>query len=409
MDQTLHRGAGHFLEEATLTSVLFFDASHTSHTRAQTGIQRVTRSLFAELTKTQAVKAVCHDPYLDAWRPLDAGELDHLVPGQISGGSRGARWTLPKRLAGHARRLVGARPELPAADALVCPELFSAKTGARLPEIFARVRGPRVAIFHDAIGLKLPELSPPATVARLPAYLQELLLFDGVAAVSEDSATSLRDYWQWLGITAAPPVKAVPHGVAPLPKEAEDFPAPKTPRILCVGTIEGRKNHLALLDACEALWLEGLSFELQLLGLARVDTAGPALAKIVELRRNGRPLIFDGAAADAKLQAAYRQCSFTVYPSMIEGFGLPVIESLQHGRPCVCSGRGALAESARGGGCVVLDQVDATSLAGAIRRLLRSPGELAALAAEARARRFKSWTDCARELTGWMQSLPRRT
>ena len=385
-------------------TVLLFDATHTSHTRAQTGIQRVTRSLFAELAKTQPVTGVCHDPYLSAWRPLDAGELDHLLPGQTTAGSRSAKWTLPKRLAGHARRIMGAKPTLPAAEALLCPELFSAKTGAHLPELFALVSGPSVAIFHDAIGLKLPELTPPGTVARLPAYLRELLLFDGVAAVSEDSAASLRDYWQWLGVTAVPPVQAIPHGIGPQPEATDEIPSETNPpRVLCVGTVEGRKNHLALLEACEALWQEGLSFELQMVGLARADTAGRALAKLA-----GRPLLYRGAAADAELHAAYRRCAFTVYPSQLEGFGLPVIESLQHGRPCICSARGAVAESARGGGCVALDSVDAASLVSAIRRLLQNSGELTALAAAARARRFKSWTDCARELTAWMQTLPRR-
>ncbi len=389
--------------------MLLFDATHTSHTRAQTGIQRVTRSLFAELTKLQPVTGVCHDPYLRAWRPLDAGELDHLRPGQATGGSRSAQWTLPKRLAGRARRMMGVKPALPDSNALVCPELFSAKTGAHLPEILATVRGPRVAVFHDAIGLKLPELTPSGTVARLPAYLRELLLFDGVAAVSEDSAASLRDYWQWLGVTAAPPVHAIPHGIDPQGHFPDDTAAgSKTPRILCVGTVEGRKNHLALLEACEGLWQEGAAFELQMLGLARADTAGRALAKIAALQRAGRPLLYRGAAADAELHAAYRRCAFTVYPSMLEGFGLPVIESLQHGRPCICSARGALAESARDGGCLALDSVDATSLASAIRRLLQNPGELAGLATAARARRFKSWADCARELTAWMSTLPPR-
>jgi glycosyltransferase involved in cell wall biosynthesis len=303
---------------------------------------------------------------------------------------------------------MGAKSALSMADALVCPELFSAKTGAHLPEIFAVVRGPRVAIFHDAIGLKLPELTPPGTVARLPAYLRELLLFDGVAAVSEDSAASLRDYWQWLGVTTVPPVQAIPHGIDPQRHIMDDTAEPQTPRVLCVGTIEGRKNHLALLEACEALWQEGMTFELQMLGLARADTAGRALAKIAALQRAGHPLLYRGAVADAELHAAYRQCAFTVYPSLLEGFGLPVIESLQHGRPCICSARGALAESARGGGCVALDSVDAACLASALRRLLQNPGELAALATAARTRRFKSWTDCARELTAWMQTLPRR-
>lgn len=390
--------------------MLLLDATHTSHTRAQTGIQRVTRALFAELGKISPTTGVCHDPYQRVWRELDAGELDHLRPGQTATGSRGAKWPLHRRLAGHVRRLTGAKAALPAADALFCPELFSAKASAHLPELFAAVRGPRAALFHDAIGLQLPELTPPGTVARLPAYLRELLLFDGVAAVSEDSAASLRDYWQWLGVSDAPPVQAIPNGIDPLPAAmAAGAPPAGRPRLLCVGTIEGRKNHLALLEACETLWTEGLAFDLQLLGLPRPDTAGRALKKIDSLKSAGRPLHYSGAAADAALHAAYQACAFTVYPSVTEGFGLPVLESLQHGRPCICSARGALGESARGGGCVALETVDAASLAAAIRRLLQHPAELAALALAARTRPFRSWTDQARDLSVWMKTLSRRT
>lgn len=387
--------------------MLLFDATHTSHTGAQTGIQRVTRSLFAGLARITPVTAVCHDPYLGAWRPLDAGELAHLQPGRAASGSRGAKWPLHKRLAGHARRLAGAKSALPAADGLVCPELFSARAGVHLAEILGAVRGPRVAVFHDAIGLKLPELTPPGTVARLPGYLRELLRFDGIAAVSEDSAASLRDYWQWLGVADAPPVQAIPNGVDPVPPPVETAPG-TVPRVLCVGTIEGRKNHLALLEACETLWTEGLKFELQLVGLARPDTAGRTLEKISLLQQAGRPLLYRGPAADAELHAAYRRCTFTVYPSFTEGFGLPVLESLQHGKPCVCSAHGALGESARGGGCVALESVDPASLTTALRRILGNPAEIAALGAAARARTFRSWADCARDLTGWMGTLKRR-
>jgi len=389
--------------------MFLLDATHTSHTRAQTGIQRVTRSLFAGLAGFSPTTGVCYDPYLRAWRPLDSGECDHLRPGQAATGSRGAKWTLHRRLVGHVRRLAGARHTLPAADGFVCPELFSHKTGAHLAEIFGAVRGPRVAIFHDAIGLKLPELTPPGTVARLPGYLRELLQFDGIAANSEDSAASLRDYWAWLGVGATPVVQAIPLGMDPVPADQPPAAAHQPPRILCVGTIEGRKNHLALLQACETLWQEGLRFELELLGLPRADTAGPALARIAALKSAGRPLFFDGPADDAGLHGAYRRCAFTVYPSLIEGFGLPVLESLQHGKPCVCSGSGALGESARGGGCIALPSVDAGSLTGAIRRLLQNPAELAALAAQARTRRFRLWPDYTRELTDWMSALPRRS
>ena len=190
--------------------MLLFDATHTSHTAAQTGIQRVCRSLFTELAQGQALTGLCFDPYLGSWRQLDASELGHLRPGQTAGRSRGAKWPWPRRLTSHAQRLMGTKPALPDADGLICPELFSARVGAHLPEIFARVRGPRVAIFYDAIGLQYPELTPPSTVARLPAYLRELLLFDGVAAISETSAASLRDYWHWLGVQDVPAVTAIP-------------------------------------------------------------------------------------------------------------------------------------------------------------------------------------------------------
>lgn len=387
--------------------MMLFDATHTSHTRAHTGIQRVCRSLFGALAGREEVTAICYDPYLRAWRPLTAGERQQLRPGQPASRSRGAKWPLHQKLAGHARRLIGSRPALPAGRGFICPELFSPAVAAHLSQLLGAVSGPRVAVFHDAIGLKLPELTPPGTVRRLPAYLRELLLFDGIAANSEDSAACLRDYWAWLGVTGAPPVQAIPLGLDDCEAWSGEIPAGPA-RVLCVGTIEGRKNHLALLDACEALWAQGAQFELQLLGLARPDTAGPALARIAALKAAGRPLLYDGPADDATLQAAYRRCAFTVYPSLIEGFGLPVLESLQHGKPCICSAHGALGESARGGGCLALAAVNAATLADAIQRLLKNPAEVAALSGEARARKFKSWPNYAAELAAWMATLPRR-
>jgi glycosyltransferase involved in cell wall biosynthesis len=393
-----------------MSAALLFDASHTSHTSAQTGIQRVVRMFYTRLAATQEVTPVCYDPHLAGWRPLGAGE--RAVLADLSGGagrSRGAKWTLRQTVAGTARRWLGRRPALPPAAGLICPELFTARVGARLPELMAGVTGPRVAIFYDAIALKHPELTPAATVARFPAYLRELLMFDGVAAISEDSAQCLRDYWRWFGAAEAPPVQAVPLAI----DEANTgYPADATPagrpRLLCVCTIEGRKNHLALLDACETLWRDGLDFELQLIGMARPDTAAAALERIRGLQEAGRPLLFSGAVPESELHAAYRRCAFTVYPSIIEGFGMPVLESLQHGKPCVCSGRGALGESARGGGCVPLETVTPASLATALRRLLQDPAELAGLAAAARSRRLRTWPEYTAEFLAWMRSLHRR-
>jgi glycosyltransferase involved in cell wall biosynthesis len=302
------------------------------------------------------------------------------------------------------------------------PEIFSPVVNAALPALFAAVRGPRVALFNDAIALKLPELSPAGTVARFPAYLRELLAFDGVAAISEDSRATLLDYWRWLGAAQTPPVAAIPLGIN-LPESRGSLPGADSgtsasscaveagaagPIVLSVGTLEGRKNHLALLEACESLWAAGRRFELRLIGLTQAQTGRAAAERIAALRAAGRPLRYEGASDETALEAAYAACAFTVYPSLAEGFGLPVAESLGRGKPCVCLGSGALGEIARGGGCVPLAAVTPAELAGAIGRLLDSPAELADLGAAARRRRFRSWAEYAAALTAWMREVPRR-
>jgi glycosyltransferase involved in cell wall biosynthesis len=384
---------------------LLLDLTHTSHTRARTGIQRVVRALHRELG--DAATPVTHDPYLGEWRGLESWELDNLSAPE-AGPTRGAHWPWSARWRGRWRRF-NTRPgeaELRGDfQGFLTAEVFSPAVAARLPEFF-----PRVAVFHDAIALRFPELSPSGTVARFPAYLQELLRFDGIAAVSDESRDSLLAYWRWLGVTDVPPVKTISLGVD-LPPLAE---TPATvegalPVVLSVGTLEGRKNHLALFEACEHLWARGEKFQLRVIGSAHRQTGRAALAKLQALQLAGRPLRYDGPLGDAAVDAAYAACAFTVYPSVAEGFGLPVIESLARGRPCVCSSQGALGELSRGGGCVALASVDAASLAAAIGRLLASPAELAALSEVSRTRTFKTWQSYATELKSWMRELPRRS
>jgi glycosyltransferase involved in cell wall biosynthesis len=390
----------------------FLDLSHTSHTRARTGIQRVARSLHAALGDRSL--AITHDPYFGAWRLIETWERANLA---ASGAAvkRGAQWPLAARVRGKLRRWSGAAPGSSARLAalktagLIVPEVFSPAVAAALPPLLAATRGPRIALFHDAIALKFPELTPTKTVARFPAYLRELLAFDGIAAVSEDSRDSLIDYWRWLGVRPTPPVQAIPLGVATECHALRDTPATgPLPVVLCVGSIEARKNHRALLHACEQLWTRGVKFELRLIGLAQPDTGRATHARVRELQAAGRALRYDGPLGDAEVEAAYAACTFTVYPSIIEGFGLPVLESLAHGKPCVCSARGALGESARGGGCIALESVDAASLALAIERLIAAPAEFAALASAARAREIQTWSGYARDLTQWMGTLARR-
>ena len=396
--------------------MLLLDLTHTSHTQARTGVQRVCRELYAALARQQAVLALTHDPHARHWRPLEPWEEANLSPvGTTAAAARGASWPRVARWRGTFRRWRGApAPALPPAPGgLVVPEIFSPAVATALPALFARVTGPRVALFHDAIALQLPHLTPPKSVARFPAYLAELARFDGIATVSADSRNVLLRHWQENAVAHPPPVVALPLGLAPLTPAAvaapPPDPAPATPPVvLCVGSIEGRKNHLALLTAAETLWTEGLRFSLRLIGLAHPLTGRAALDRVRALQAAGRPLCYDGPVDDATLTAAYASCAFTVYPSLLEGFGLPILESLQHAKPCLCSDRGALGESAAGGGCLTVTTPDAPALTAGLRRLLTETDLRVTLTAAARARRFRTWEDYATDLQAWMALLPRR-
>jgi glycosyltransferase involved in cell wall biosynthesis len=281
-----------------------------------------------------------------------------------------------------------------------------------LPDILKRIQGTRVALFHDAIALKLTQYTPINTVARFPSYLHSLTQFDGIAAVSADSRDVLLAYWQWAGWKNTPPVVAIPLGVdTPPPQSIATSLQPLTakPIILCVCTLEGRKNHLSLFKAAESLWAGGHNFELHVIGMLQRQTGRDAFVLLQSLQAKCRPLRYDGPVTDEALEAAYARCTFTVYPSLMEGFGLPVLESVHRGTPCICLNRGALAESAAGGGCLALDTVTPEALAAGLRDLLTHPTRLADLAREATARPVRTWADYTRDLLAFMGSVQRRS
>jgi glycosyltransferase involved in cell wall biosynthesis len=97
---------------------------------------------------------------------------------------------------------------------------------------------------------------------------------------------------------------------------------------------------------------------------------------------------------DAELRQAYRACMFTVFPSLCEGWGLPIAESLMQGKFCVASNRTSIPEV----GGDLIDYFDPSSEDDAlakIERALLDPDYLAAREARLRAEyRPRTWADC---------------
>lgn len=280
------------------------------------------------------------------------------------------------------------------------------------------------AVFHDAIPLELPLVTWPKAVARHPAYLSMLADFDRVFAVSEASRRKLEGFWRWQGrpvrarldlltlgadflpgagdrpsgSDAAPGVR---HGRAGPP--GHDFGGRKAgsnPILLCVGIIEPRKRQDLLLSAAEALWREGLAFELWFVGRVNPHFGRPILKRIRRSRA-----VYQGAVDDAELARCYGQADACVMPTIAEGCGLPLLESLWCGTPCLVSDLPALRENA-GGGCQLVPPDDIAAWTAALRGLLSPDGVRARLKAETAARRamLPRWADTARMLQSFFSA-----
>ncbi len=287
---------------------------------------------------------------------------------------------------------------VPAGDWWLTAELFAEEERPGLTQ-FLRTRGiHKAAIFHDAIPLKLPHLTWPRSVARHPGYLKLLAEFDRVWAVSAASRDELLGYWRWLGLERTPPVEVLPLGADfdGAARASGPATAGATPRqLLSVGILEPRKNQSLLLDACTDLWTEGLDFELHLVGRVNPHFGPPILARIRELRRRFPGLRYHAAATDAEVAGLYAAAWATVFPTLAEGCGLPLLESLWRGVPCVCSDLPVLGENAAGGGCLRVAAGDRVAWREALRSVLKDDALRSRLAGEARSRPLPTWAGAA--------------
>lgn len=284
-------------------------------------------------------------------------------------------------------------------DWFLTAELFSEE---ERPGFGAFLQSPpcrTAAIFHDAIPLRLPHITWPQSVARHPPYLKLLARFDRLWAVSAASREELLGFWRWLGLEATPPVDVLPLGADfnGRPRMTQStLPSVVPPRLVTLGILEPRKNQAFLLDVCDALWSEGLAFELHVIGRVNPHFGAPIVQRIRALRRQRRAsLFFHEAASDATVADLCSSARALVFPTLAEGCGLPLLESLWLGRPCVCSDLPVLRENADGGGCLPVALNDPAAWKAALRRIVTDDTLVAGLVAAATQRPLPTWEAAA--------------
>lgn len=381
-------------EVRVLRGAVLVDLDHTARTGLATGIQRVARETVRRWARDHEVVLVGWGDEYHHLRALTAAEQETALTGATtrpSGTDEAVEVVVPWE------------------STLLLPELaLERERTERLSAVAQFARGRTGAIGFDCVPITTAETTALGVSEAFAYNLAAVRYMDRLTAISGAAATEYSGWRSMLGsigetgpaITAdLLPAEVPPSSDEDLEAAREQLTVPGMPMVLCVGTHEPRKNHLALLHAAELLWRDGLEFNLVLLG-GRSWNDERFQQALGEARERGRPVDTPSGISDGLLWAAYRVARVMVFPSINEGFGLPVAEALACGTPVLTSGYGSMAEIAAEGGAVLVDPRDDRSIAEALRRVLTDDEEHARLAAEARGRPARTWDDYARDAWG---------
>ncbi len=247
--------------------------------------------------------------------------------------------------------------------------------------VVAKTDGVRIGAYvYDIIPVTHPEYCDAALARDFSMSLGELcLIVDFILTISDHTGLALRQFLAANGGRDIP-MATVPlaHSLTVQPTGVESWPAllgrVKGRRYAAyVSTIEGRKNHIFVVNVWRQLIAEGVDVP----DLVFVGRKGWRVNGLMDLLEgtsylDGRVHIVHGLT-DAELNAVYAGAMFTVFTSFVEGWGLPVGESLMHHVPCIASSTSSIPEV---GGDFV-DYVDPYNLSGALPVFRRMIGNAA--------------------------------
>lgn len=271
--------------------------------------------------------------------------------------------------------------------------------------------------FYDFIPLTHPEFCAKILIDDFCTSACEALLhFDFVLAISDHVASEARRLMREAGYPE------IPVGAVPLAHRFEDAaegaPAADrwTPKIaalhgrdyvLCVGTLSVHKNQSFLVQAWELLVREGYEPPLLVLAGSRSFGAEEVLNRLQWSRSvDGRVAVID-KPTDGELATLYRNCLFTMFPSLVEGWGLPIGESLGYGKLCITSRLASMPEVG-GEFALYLDPYNLRACADLLRELFEDRAKIAAHEARIAAGfKPRQWHEHSRDFLAAVNQLAR--
>lgn len=295
------------------------------------------------------------------------------------------------------------------------------------PFVAARASGIElITLIYDLIPLKLPEAVDSALSITFSHYLLRTLEYtDRYLAISDYTRSDLLEFFDHLGVSqtvhtlrlsqtglssaqvatkcyeldgideilAAYPEAWGMQSVSPQVRAATYIPF-----VLCVGTIEPRKNVWRLAMAWRQLFDQGVPDLPRLVFAGRRGIMNEPFFDLMHGTGNldGLVSIVD-SPSDAELDYMYRRCQFFAMPSLAEGWGLPVGEGLAYGKTGIVSQTTSLPEV---GEDLVqyCDPLSVTSIVEAAKALLLSPDLRQSLECRVRRAQLRNWADVAADL-----------
>lgn len=265
-------------------------------------------------------------------------------------------------------------------------------------------------LVHDIIPLTHPQYYMENSNENFRRWLEQV--FDNADLIFTSSAycrDRLIEYGGSNGMRI-PPIDVIPFGSAfePIHSPAVSHAIQWPDRfVLLVATVEIRKNHILMFNVWRRLiQAHGADSVPALIFAGRGGWRVEGLvAELKATRFLDGKIVMARNLSDVALADAYRRTLFTVFPSLCEGWGLPVSESLSNGTFCICSNAASLPEV----GGEFVDYFDPTSedeAFAAVERAIMNPEYLAGRTADVRVRyRPRSWDDCIHRVIDKLKPL----
>ena len=210
----------------------------------------------------------------------------------------------------------------------------------------ARAKGAAVVLMvHDVIPLRHPEFNFPLVPRVFRLWLDRMLpVTDCVVCNSRATQDDLQLFARETG-TALPPAGAFRLGSDPVrvqPADAavraalQQFLVGGPPCFAAIGSFEPKKNYGFLLEAFERLWARGIDVRLLVIGRESAE-CHDLIERVRRHPQQGGKLLTLFDATDAEVAFTYGHCRALVFPSMAEGFGLPLVEARTRGSLVIAS------------------------------------------------------------------------